>query len=136
LLLQLSREKEQAKNYSFRLEYLALLNIMPFFTLTILFLHDFRLEHNNQWLSQIPPMLHQLVRSSPSYSLFIFFIGIHLLLANCRRNFDKSSYGKLFSTSGSSPSFTKNSTGLSSTRGFSVTRSSSFPSTSYTRTFY
>jgi hypothetical protein len=136
LLLQLSRRKEQAKSYSFRLEYLALLNIMPFFTLTILSLHDFRPEHNNQWLSQILPMLHQLVRFSPSYSLFIFFIDIHPLLASWRRNFDRSSCGKLFSTSGSSPSFTKNSIGLSSTRGLSFTRSSSFPSASYTRALY
>jgi hypothetical protein len=65
------RGKEQAKNYLFRLEYLALLNIMPSFSLTILFLHDFRLEHNIQWLSQILPILRQLVRFSPSHLLFI-----------------------------------------------------------------
>jgi hypothetical protein len=44
---------------------------MPFFTLTILSLHDFRPEYNNQWLPQILPILHQLVRSSPSHPLFI-----------------------------------------------------------------
>jgi hypothetical protein len=35
-------------------------------------LHDFRPKYNNQWLSQILPILHQLVRFSPSHSLFIF----------------------------------------------------------------
>jgi hypothetical protein len=45
---------------------------MSFFSLTILFLHDFRLEHNNQWLSQTLPILHQLVRFLPSHLLFIF----------------------------------------------------------------
>jgi hypothetical protein len=130
------KKKITSKKLLIQVRIPALLNIMPFFTLTILFLHDFRLEHSNQWLSQILPMLHQLVRFSPSYSLFIFFIGIHLLLASCRRNFDRSSRGKLFSTSGSSPGFTKNSTGLSSTRGLSFTRSSSFPSASYTRALY
>jgi hypothetical protein len=71
LLLLLPRRKKQPRSYSFRLEYVTLLNIMPFFTLTILSLRDFRPEYNNQWLPQILPILHQLVRSSPSHPLFI-----------------------------------------------------------------
>jgi hypothetical protein len=35
-------------------------------------LHDFRPEHSNQWSSQILPMLHLLVKFSPSYSSIIF----------------------------------------------------------------
>jgi hypothetical protein len=53
---------------------------MPLFTLAILSLHDFRLEYSNQWLPQILPILHQLVRFF-KISLFysFFFIGINPL---------------------------------------------------------
>jgi hypothetical protein len=74
----------------------------------LLSLHDFRPKQSNQWLLQILPMLHQLVKFSPSYSLTIFFIGIHPLLASCRGNFGRSSYGKLFSSPGFSSSLTEN----------------------------
>jgi hypothetical protein len=35
-------------------------------------LYGFRPKHNNQWLFQILPMLHQLVKFSPPYSSIIF----------------------------------------------------------------
>jgi hypothetical protein len=66
-----AKKKEQAKKCPFRLECLALLSTMSSFSLTIYLLHDFRLEHNNQWLSQLLPILHQLVRLSPSHLPFI-----------------------------------------------------------------
>jgi hypothetical protein len=103
----------------------------------LLYLHDFRPKHSNQWLLQILPMLHQLVKFLPSYYLIIFFIGIHPLLASCRGNFGGSNCGEFFSSPGFSPSLTKNSTGFSSARGFSFTKkSSSFPSASYTRALH
>jgi hypothetical protein len=45
---------------------------MPFIILIIFILLDFRPDLSNQWSLQILPMLHLLVKFSPSYSSIIF----------------------------------------------------------------
>jgi hypothetical protein len=60
---------------------------------------DFRPELSNHWSSQILPMLHLLVKFSPSYfSNHFLFIGTYSLLISCRGNFGEPNCGEFFSS--------------------------------------
>jgi hypothetical protein len=54
------------------------LNIKSFFMLIIFILCNFRPKHSNHWSSQILPMLHLLVKFSPSYFSNYFSLHWHL----------------------------------------------------------
>jgi hypothetical protein len=88
-------------------------------------------------VQQPVPMLHLLVKFSPSYSSIIFFIGTYPLLVSCRGNFGESNCGEFFSSSWFNSNLTKDSTIFSSTKSLSFTKkSSSFSSARHTRAFH
>jgi hypothetical protein len=129
------KKKRTRKNYLFRSEHHPLLNTMSFIILTIFIFAWFQTRTQQPLVITDSANASPTGKTSPSYSLIIFFfIGTYPLLVSCRGNFGEPNCGEFFSSAWFKFNLTKDPTIFSSTRNLSLTKdSSSFSSTRHPR---